>query len=149
MCIFIPNYFFREIIFFPNNREYDHWRHRGIATCSHLIRSVDQEAFFLLSIEWNSIRLGDPAQGVVSNNVHKTLPGGWGGRGWWGSRGWDGLEVGWEGPGGGISRLHSIDLLQKLWLLHLFILIWELTLTKLNSTCRSKCSLSNKSVKNH
>ena len=29
----------------------------------------------LLSIEWNLIRLGDPARGIVTKNVHKTLPG--------------------------------------------------------------------------
>ena len=34
---------------------------------------------FLLSIEWNSIRLGDPAHGIVTKTVHKTLPGGGGG----------------------------------------------------------------------
>ena len=34
-----------------------------------------------LSIEWNSIRLGDPAHGIVTKTVHKTLPGGCGGPG--------------------------------------------------------------------
>ena len=29
----------------------------------------------LLSIEWNSIRLGGPAHGIVTKTVHKTLPG--------------------------------------------------------------------------
>ena len=44
-----------------------------------------------------SIRLGGPADGIVTKTVHKTLPGGWVGgwgvgRGWWGSRGgWVGL----------------------------------------------------------
>ena len=53
----------------------------------------------LLSFEWNSIRLGGSAHGIVTKTVHKTLPrggGGQGGRGgrvgvkgreWWGSRG--------------------------------------------------------------
>ena len=35
-----------------------------------------------LSFEWNSIRLGGPAHGIVTKTVHKTLPGGGGGRGW-------------------------------------------------------------------
>ena len=57
---------------------------------------------FLLSIEWNSIRLSGPAHGIVTKTVQKTLPGGGGGqrgggvgvggvrgvwvvgRGWWG-----------------------------------------------------------------
>ena len=29
-----------------------------------------------LSFEWNSIRLGGPAHGIVTKTVHKTLPGG-------------------------------------------------------------------------
>ena len=42
-----------------------------------------------MSFEWNSIRLGGPAHGIVTKTVHKTLPGGGGGRGWGvrGSRG--------------------------------------------------------------
>ena len=32
-----------------------------------------------LSIEWNSIRLGGPANGIVTKTGHKTLPGGGGG----------------------------------------------------------------------
>ena len=32
----------------------------------------------LLSIEWNSIRLDDPAHGIVTKTVHKTLPEGGG-----------------------------------------------------------------------
>ena len=35
----------------------------------------------LLSIKWNSIRLGGPAHGIVIKTVHKTLPGGGGGPG--------------------------------------------------------------------
>ena len=31
----------------------------------------------LLSIKWNSIRLGGPAHGIVTKTGHKTLP--WGG----------------------------------------------------------------------
>ena len=72
-----------------------------------------------LSFEWNSIRLGGPAHGIVTKTIHKTLPGGgrgqgarggwvawWGSRGWWGSRdgggprGWWGCR-GWWGQGGG------------------------------------------------
>ena len=86
----------------------------------------------LLSIEWNSIRLGGPAHGIVTKTVHKTLLGGggglgggwvggcrgggglgngwvgvvgvqgWMGRGWWGSRG--GWVGGGGGPGGGWGR---------------------------------------------
>ena len=57
-----------------------------------------------MSLEWNSMRLGGPAHGIVTKTVHKTLPGGGGGpgggvgiglMGWWGSRGWDG----WGGGG--------------------------------------------------
>ena len=48
-----------------------------------------------LSIEWNSIRLGGPAHGIVIKTVHKTLPGGGGGP--WG--GWVGV-VGVQGVGG-------------------------------------------------
>ena len=29
----------------------------------------------IFSIEWNSLRLGDPADGIVTKTVHKTLPG--------------------------------------------------------------------------
>ena len=42
----------------------------------------------LLSFEWDSIRLGIPAHGIVTKTVHKTLPGG--GRG-------QGVGVGWVG----------------------------------------------------
>ena len=31
---------------------------------------------FLLSFLWNSIRTGGPADGIVTETVHKTLPGG-------------------------------------------------------------------------
>ena len=60
---------------------------------------IELECCFLrfLSFEWNSIRLGGPAHGIVTKTVHKTLPGGSGGldmvrimvesRGWWGSEG--------------------------------------------------------------
>ena len=30
----------------------------------------------LLSLEWNSMRLGGHAHGIVTKTVHKTLPGG-------------------------------------------------------------------------
>ena len=58
-----------------------------------------------LSFEWDSIRLGGPAHGIVTKTVHKTLPGGgrseggmgwvggWGLQGWWGSRGGGGQGV--------------------------------------------------------
>ena len=77
----------------------------------------------LLSIEWNSIRLGGPAHGIVTKTVHKTLPGGggvqgggggpvggwvgdggvqgWVGRGWWGPVGRGGGVQGWVGRGDG------------------------------------------------
>ena len=35
--------------------------------------------FISLSFEWNSIRLGGHAHGIVTKTVHKTLP--WGGGG--------------------------------------------------------------------
>ena len=59
------------------------------------------------------IRLGDPAHGIVTKTVHKTLPGGGGvqGVGKWvdmrvvGSRGWVGRGMvgvqGWVGRGSG------------------------------------------------
>ena len=52
-----------------------------------------------------SIRLGDPAHGIVTKTVHKTLPGGDGGPGVVGSRGWVGMVgvqgwVGVQGVGG-------------------------------------------------
>ena len=40
-----------------------------------------------MAIEWNSIRLSDPAHGIVTKIVHKTLPGGGGDQGIGGSRG--------------------------------------------------------------
>ena len=51
-----------------------------------------------LSIEWNSIRLGGPAHGIVIKTVHKTLPWGGGGPGggWVGGVG----VVGVQGVGG-------------------------------------------------
>ena len=55
-----------------------------------------------LSFEWNSIRLGGPAHGIVTKTVHKTLPGGGGGRGW-GSRGWWGSGVVGVRGGGGLG----------------------------------------------
>ena len=39
-----------------------------------------------LSFEWNSIRLGGPAHGIVTKTVHKTLPGNGGGQGVGGGR---------------------------------------------------------------
>ena len=40
----------------------------------------------LLSFEWNSIRLGGPAHGIVTKTVHKTLPRGGAGQGGRGGR---------------------------------------------------------------
>ena len=64
-----------------------------------------------MSFEWNSIRLGGPAYGIVTKTVHITLPGGSGGRGlgvsggwgsgWWGSRGGGGQRVVRSRGGGG------------------------------------------------
>ena len=34
-----------------------------------------------MSLEWNSMRLGGPAHGIVTKTVHKILPGGGGGPG--------------------------------------------------------------------
>ena len=57
-----------------------------------------------LSFEWNSIRLGGHAHGIVTKTVHKTLPGGggvWGGRvGVVGVKGVVGVRGG-GGQGGG------------------------------------------------
>ena len=38
---------------------------------------ISYSGFFtlFLSIEWNSIRLGGPANGIVTTTVHKSLPG--------------------------------------------------------------------------
>ena len=36
------------------------------------------DANLLLSIEWDSIRLGDLADGIMTKTAHKTLPGGGG-----------------------------------------------------------------------
>ena len=41
--------------------------------------SHDCQLTVLLSIEWNSIRLGGPAHGIVTKTVYKSLPGGGGG----------------------------------------------------------------------
>ena len=63
-----------------------------------------------MSFEWNSIRLGGAAHGIVTKTVHKTLPGGGGGRGglggvggqdWWG-QGW------WGSRGGGVKGVVGI-----------------------------------------
>ena len=48
----------------------------------------------LLSFEWNSIRLCGPAHGMVTETVHKTLPGSGGGKGGMGVGGW-GLQGWW------------------------------------------------------
>ena len=60
-----------------------------IKSCSSL------PSVLFLSFEWNSIRLGGPAHGILTKTVHKTLPGGGGGQvgkggrvgGWWESKG--------------------------------------------------------------
>ena len=44
-----------------------------------------------LSIEWNSIRLGGSAHGIVTKTVCKTLPGGGGGLGGAGGQGGGGV----------------------------------------------------------
>ena len=48
------------------------------------IKYITITFFDLLSFEWNLIRLGGLAHGIVTKTVHKTLPGGGGGRGWGG-----------------------------------------------------------------
>ena len=40
-----------------------------------------------ICLEWNLIRLGGPAHGIVTKTVHKTLPGGGGVKGSKGGRG--------------------------------------------------------------
>ena len=42
------------------------------------VKTFDSLKILLLSFEWNSIRLGSPAHGIVIKTVHKTLPGGGG-----------------------------------------------------------------------
>ena len=82
----------------------------------------------LLSIKWNSIRLGGPAHEIVTKNVHKTLPGDGGGPGvggvgvvglwqvgevrWWGSRGCGGGSGGGPGDGEvvGVQGVGGVDL---------------------------------------
>ena len=67
--------------------------------------------YYCLSME--SIRLGGPAQGIVTQNCNTKLCQGWVGsrrwvqsKGWWGSRGWVGVQGlgrgvrGGGGPGG-------------------------------------------------
>ena len=56
-------------------------------------RHLEMLDFGLFSIEWNSIRLGGPAHGIVIKTVHKTLPGG---GGWVGGVG----VMGVQGVGG-------------------------------------------------
>ena len=77
---------------------------------NHLRRGVQQKLaqILLLSFEWNLIRLGGPAHGIVTKTVCKTLPGGGrgeGGIGWvaGGSRGGGGLGVVGVGVGGGLG----------------------------------------------
>ena len=53
-----------------------------------------------MSFEWNSIRLGGPAHGIVNKTVHKTLPGRGGGKGVGGLLGGGGLGVGVGGVKG-------------------------------------------------
>ena len=46
------------------------------------LESIHVSKRLLLSIEWNSTRLGGPAYGIETKTVHRTLPGGdRGGRG--------------------------------------------------------------------
>ena len=62
-----------------------------------------------MSFEWNSIRLGGPAHGIVTKTVHKTLPGSGGVKrvgGWWGQwGGWcqEGRDGGVKGRGGRVG----------------------------------------------
>ena len=89
---------------------------KPITVCS-LVMNV----FFSLSIEWNSIRLGGPACGIVTKTVAKLCQGvvGWGIQGVVRVQGVVG--VGYRGGGSrGGPRFHSIDRLPKLWLLHCF-----------------------------
>ena len=51
-----------------------------------------------MSIEWNSIILGDSTHGIMTKTVHKTLPVGVGGIGGIGYQGYRGVGV--RGPGG-------------------------------------------------
>ena len=54
-----------------------------------------------MSFEWNSIRLGGHAHGIVTKTVHKTLPGGGGGLGGGEGLGGGGGLGGGRGLGGG------------------------------------------------
>ena len=60
----------------------------------------------LLSIEWNLIRPGGPAHGIVTKTVHKTLPGV--GLGVVGSRGWCGDLSGGGVEGLGVVRVQGV-----------------------------------------
>ena len=84
----------------------------------------------LLSIEWESIRIGGPAHGPVTKTVHRTLPGVVGSRVWLGR-----VPRAGGGIRDGISRCHSIDRLLKLWLLHY-------SLAQNILYCREKSALS-------
>ena len=61
-----------------------------------------------MSLEWNLIRLGGPAHGIVTKTVHKTLPGDGGGQGGTQVVGvnWVGVVrmVGSRGGGDGVKR---------------------------------------------
>ena len=82
----------------------------GKALESKIAISLGELSTFL-SFEWNLIRLGGPAHEIVTNTVHKTLPGGGGvvrvwGR-WLGVKGWWGM--GWGQVGcGGVQRVVGV-----------------------------------------
>ena len=65
-----------------------------------------------MSFDWNSIRLGGPAHGIVTKTVYKTLPGEVGVKGEGDGRvgGWEsrGRVVGSRGGDGGMKRLGCI-----------------------------------------
>ena len=57
---------------------------RNFSFWSCMVQNWSKSFYYLealLSIEWNSIRLGGPAHGIVIKTVHKTLPGVVGGPG--------------------------------------------------------------------
>ena len=72
----------------------------------HLRKVHTFSSVILLSIEWNSRKLGDHTDGIVTKTVHKHCLGV--GLGWWRSR-----SGGVGDLGDGVFRFYSIDLLPK------------------------------------
>ena len=86
--IMLKHSFYFQYIYDTTLKKYDSYWQRKLV---HLAKdqkvriTISQKVFvdfiFYLSFEWNSIRLGGPAHGIVTKTVHKILPGGGGGQG--------------------------------------------------------------------